>query len=95
MTKDRIINATASVFRVSVTELLGPRRHANVAAARFAAAHALVVNANSGYEDVARLFRRTRSWATHAVWRCADRAEVDRQYSSQCCALVKAIGGAA
>lgn len=83
MKPSTIITAVTAVFHCTEKELLGRRKHANVAAARLVAAHMLATRCNEGHDAIRRRFKKSAAWASWAILQCEDRAEADKAFAGK------------
>ena len=91
-TADTIIQAVCKVFNVTPTELTTRRKGRRLTDARIVAAYFLRVSGNKCHSDINRLLnQRAGSWASWAVWRCHDLADVNKDYAAKCVAVYEQL----
>lgn len=83
MNQELIFNTVQRVFGVSRAELTGKRRHKQISDARQCAAYFVWYHLNATNEALARLFKRSRPWASYVKHHLVDVCEHDKMQAAR------------
>jgi len=90
-----ILAAVERTYRVTRSELTGPRRHKNLADARRCAGYFLAIAGNRNNDEIAAMLSRSPSWASQARWGFHDEVSVDKAKERMATAVYRALEGVA